>query len=883
MTNGIMELDNSEPALARAEALREIGQWGQAVDIAYSVVAAEPDRPDVWALLALLLPQLKMLDEGEKAALRALELDSNSPVALRALAVIRIRQQRPSEAIPLAESAMARAPDCPQAMVVLGIARMTEQRLDEADVLFCRAIDLAQSAEAHANRALLQLRRNDIGAAIAHGEAAVAKKPFLTNIWQLLARLYHGVGRGEDAISALQRAARLEPDNPVILVELGEAYRQGAKLGEALMTLEQATMKFPSLASAWANLGVAQQEAAQIPEAENSYTKALAIDSGLGDVHNNLGALYLQAGDLPRAQASFDSASRCFPGRADLHANRGIAALRAGEWVAALDAIKCSLRIKELPAGRAAFVQCVKNLGNIQNDDEAHSLIVRATQEPWGRPGDLAAVSINLLKQDKAIGEMVGRVIHAWPRRMGKRELFGEIEPRVLVENSILRCLMETIPICDCGLEKLLTTVRKSLLVDACLLGDSNTLDDVDLGFYCVLACQCFINGYVFSLEEDEAEWVILLRDKVVHALDSAADIPVFRLVALAAYDSLCSLPNAALLLERPWPKEVGALLAIQVGEPLAEQRLRADIKPLTVIEDEISVQVQRQYEESPYPRWTRLPTITEDIAVEDYLRQMFPCAPFCTGSIGDKASILVAGCGTGQHSIETAQRFRKSTVIAVDLSLASLGYAVRKTQELGLKNIEYMQADIMELDQDAPRFDVIESVGVLHHLRNPLAGWKILCTMLKPGGFMRLGFYSEQARRDIESAKIVIQSHGFAPTPHGIRQCRQEIMDLAESENAKQVMYRRDFFETNSCRDLLFHCQEHLFTLAQIKQALETLDLTFIGFTLESPLIAESYRARFPMDRQMVDLDSWDLFEAENPMTFKSMYQFWVQKKLVE
>ena len=44
--------------------------------------------------------------------------------------------------------------------------------------------------------------------------------------------------------------------------------------------------------------------------------------------------------------------------------------------------------------------------------------------------------------------------------------------------------------------------------------------------------------------------------------------------------------------------------------------------------------------------------------------------------------NILIAGCGTGQHSIGTAAKFKGSKVLAIDLSLASLSYAKRKTEE---------------------------------------------------------------------------------------------------------------------------------------------------------------------------------------------------------
>ena len=57
---------------------------------------------------------------------------------------------------------------------------------------------------------------------------------------------------------------------------------------------------------------------------------------------------------------------------------------------------------------------------------------------------------------------------------------------------------------------------------------------------------------------------------------------------------------------------------------------------------------------------------------------------------------ILIAGCGTGQHSIGTAAMFKDSNVLAIDLSLSSLSYAKRKTEELRIQNIDYMQADIL-------------------------------------------------------------------------------------------------------------------------------------------------------------------------------------------
>ena len=124
--------------------------------------------------------------------------------------------------------------------------------------------------------------------------------------------------------------------------------------------------------------------------------------------------------------------------------------------------------------------------------------------------------------------------------------------------------------------------------------------------------------------------------------------------------------------------------------------------------------------------------------------------------------NILIAGCGTGQHSILTATRFKDSKVLAIDLSLSSLSYAKRKTQELGINNIEYLQADILDLGKLGRQFDIVESGGVLHHMQDPVAGWRVLTDCLKLGGLMRIGLYSELARQHIVKIRQEISKAGI-------------------------------------------------------------------------------------------------------------------------
>ncbi len=315
-----------------------------------------------------------------------------------------------------------------------------------------------------------------------------------------------------------------------------------------------------------------------------------------------------------------------------------------------------------------------------------------------------------------------------------------------------------------------------------------------------------------------------------------------------------------------------------QIVEPREERRLRSTIPTLTTIVDAVSAAVRDQYEANPYPRWLRTRCDPTPTTPGRHLRRMFPEA-----DLGDPddapARILVAGCGTGLHPIGTALRFRTSTVLAVDLSRTSLAYAQRKTRELGIANIEYRQADVLALGSLAERFDVIECSGVLHHLQHPGEGARVLCGLLRPGGFMRVGLYSETARRHVVRARELVADKGFPATPDGIRGCRQAILARQDDPLLARVTQGEDFYSLSGCRDLLFHVQEQRFTLPQIGALLAGLGLSFLGFELSDTAVAARYRRAFPADRGLVDLDHWHHFEQANPDTFARMYQFWVRK----
>ncbi len=218
--------------------------------------------------------------------------------------------------------------------------------------------------------------------------------------------------------------------------------------------------------------------------------------------------------------------------------------------------------------------------------------------------------------------------------------------------------------------------------------------------------------------------------------------------------------------------------------------------------------------------------------------------------------------------------------MLAIDLSLASLAFGIRKSRERGFNNIEFAQADILEIADLERRFDVIESVGVLHHLSDPIKGWRVLCGLLNDGGYMHIGLYSEIARASVVDVRDLISKHGYRSSDQDIRRLRQHIISLPPQDKNKLLLLYKDFFSTSECRDLLFHVQEHRFTLPQLATALDELGLEFLGFELADPVMLRAYKTRYPQDPSSTSLSFWHQYEVENPHTFATMYKFWVRKR---
>uniref|UniRef100_I2PYL6 Tetratricopeptide repeat protein,methyltransferase family protein n=1 Tax=Desulfovibrio sp. U5L TaxID=596152 RepID=I2PYL6_9BACT len=729
--------------------------------------------------------------------------------------------------------------------------------------------------------------------------------------WSLLGTLHLRLGQSGPAVASLKKAVALSPEVPDIHNNLGLALAEAGCLDEALACYGQALALDPGSVRALTNQGAAFEAAGRPHEAAASYRQAIALSPDQARSHYNLGNALKDLGRLEEAEAAYATAVALAPDYAYAQTNRGItlrelgrpdaamacarAALEADSTLAqALDLLAACLLDRgddpgaalELVArsleqgpgleARRLYCECLRRLPPWQADAATRDMAARALAEPWTRPELLAAPACRLLEHHESLGPAVTRAVAAWPRRLSGGALFGPDGPQAWGREPLVASLLAATPVCTVPLERFLTQAR-AVLLTAAEQAVATPPDADALGFYASLARQCHVNEYAFAVAEEEETRATAGRDALEAALAADRDIPALLVVAVAAYFPLHSLEAAERLLARPWPGPVDALLTQQVREPAEERGYREDTPGLTAIVDAVSQRVRLQYEENPYPRWIKSAPVDEPVLFDAYLRRRFPRAAFAPFGARDGLDVLVAGCGTGQHALETARRFRGARVLAVDLSLSSLGYARRKTRELGVSGIEYAQADILGLSDLGRRFDVIESSGVLHHLADPLAGWRVLLSLLRPGGCMRLGLYSDVARRGIVRARAYLFARGYTATAESMRRCRQELLDLPADDPLRRILLN-DFFSISGCRDLLFHVCEHCTTPLGLKAFLAENGLALLGFDLDAPAL-EAYRRRYPGDPAATDLSNWHYFEEDNPDTFIEMYQFWVQK----
>ncbi|MBK1640997.1 methyltransferase type 11 [Chromatium okenii] len=698
--------------------------------------------------------------------------------------------------------------------------------------------------------------------------------------WKALGTVLLALERQAEALPVIQRAVELAPHDSECLNSLGKALQSAHRIEEAMAYFTQALVLQPDYASAVANRGNALAQLGRYEEGLIELTRALTLKPHSAIIFNDRANVLKTLRRLNEALNDYVQALALKPNFAQAHNNLGLILQDLGRPEDALPHHHRAIELKpDFVKAKFNYVQCAQQLHFASDAANVRQMLLRALKEGWSYPGKLTKICSDFIKLNPIIQHAIQRSATLQSTRVSLSELLSAAELDALITDELLMTVLVTMSVCDLELERLLTLLRHAMLNDVAYNSALYVDSSPRVQLLQALALQCYLNEYVFSVTEEENRRITALESAMTVAL--MQQLPIFapHLIALAAYCSLERLPKAENLLSQNWSQLVTEILIQHLREPQEQNAYCQAMPRLTEINTGISALVKNQYEENPYPRWVKTNQILSPLTIDAFVRQQFPQVPFTPLNKHHGTEILIAGCGTGQHSINTAQRFPDAQVLAIDLSLHSLGYAQRKTAELGIKNLRYAQADILQFNALDMQFDLIESAGVLHHLEAPLVGWEILLSHLRPGGFLSLGLYSQHARTAIVKAREFIAQRGYHATPEDIRRCRQELMTQRDQTDYRQLATSSDFFTLSGCRDLIFHVNEHYFTLQQLAEIIDRFQLKFLGFVVDQN-VSNAYLNCFPDDPTATNLNHWTEFEARYPETFAGMYQFWMQKQ---
>ena len=715
-------------------------------------------------------------------------------------------------------------------------------------------------------------RKGDLENAAKLCRLITARQPNEPQGWHLLGAVILARGDPDAALRHFERAIALATPTADLLCAQGAALLQTGRAAAGETALRQAVELDDSQSQAYALLGQAMAAQGRYDDARANLVRATELAPSDAAHWTALGRFCLDTGDPASAFDAFNRAAAAEPTKWTHRVNLGAALQRLGRREEALDAYFAAW------GQGARDHRLVFNLAGALRD-----FMFAGPQPEWvpvlnaclAAPGfdkqGLARPAMSLLAHDATFAKALG---HA--KRGENDDLVGMLADTSLTGNELFHRVAAATILNDPAFESLIGALRRAAL--------SARLRDLPPGppltFLVALAHQFWNTEYLCDASDAEMHQHRELTGMVAERL-LTLDIPDEALArdlsVLACYAPLTGLGED---IGRPapdpeiWPTPFGDLVRRQIAEPDREKELAGLLPILGTVSDDTSRRVRDQYEANPYPRW-QFANVENVKPLAVSLAEANP-AFVLPDRFKSPGRTLIAGCGTGKQAIEAARNQPDWEIFAVDLSRPSLAYAWRQAEALGIGNLRFAVADILALERLESRFQLIGCTGVLHHMADPMTGWRVLTNLLEPGGLMRIGLYSRRARAAIAGVREYAKNHAVPKTRDGVRHLRREIR-AGNLPSLGTLERGVDFYTVSGGRDLMLHEQEHQFSLPEIADMLKALGLKWIGLDPPGHPAVHARAGVAPADGN--DLAAWDRLEQQHEDLFASMYVFWCQK----
>ena len=193
------------------------------------------------------------------------------------LAQLFLENQQAEQALPILAALRTKGVDTSQVLTLQGLALQQQGVTSEAEALFLQATERdARNAAPHKALGILYADTRQLDKAVTSLQEAIALRPNDAAVWNNLGFVYLGQGNYAQATQALQRAVKLDGSNPRYRNNLGFALSMQAQPTQALSAFESAS----NAAGGHANLGLALELSGDKTGAADAYRAVLAIEPG---------------------------------------------------------------------------------------------------------------------------------------------------------------------------------------------------------------------------------------------------------------------------------------------------------------------------------------------------------------------------------------------------------------------------------------------------------------------------------------------------------------------------------------------------------------------------------------------------------------------------
>ena len=250
-----------------------------------------------------------------------------------------------------------------------------------------------------------------------------------------------------------------------------------------------------------------------------------------------------------------------------------------------------------------------------------------------------------------------------------------------------------------------------------------------------------------------------------------------------------------------------------------------------------VSQAVARLYDTYPFPPE---PLLDEPPPGYNWRWNWLTAYSFCTGQkpVGEDIRILDAGCGTGVGTEYLVHSNPFARVTGIDLSEGALSVAKERCQRSGADRVEFHHLSLCDAAELPGEFDLINCVGVLHHLPDPIAGIQALSAKLAPGGLLHIFVYAELGRWEVQlmqRAIAMLQGEKRGDYRDGVSLGRQLFATLPETNRLVKREQERWAWENQrdeSFADMYIHPQEIDYNVETLFELIDASGLEFVGFS---------------------------------------------------